>query len=142
MSGKQSNTQEGILSFEAGEDLTGKEAHLVELRNTSGKAQVFLPDNMADVPAYLLQEEVSAAGKQVAVRPVDSNRNVRVRAKGSITIGQLLVLADPSTAADKGKVRAYPATTGTWYILGIAESAAADGELVLMRPYNSVRIVP
>lgn len=45
-----------------------------------------------------------------------------------------LVLADPGTAADKGKVRVLPAAAGTYRVLAIAEEKGVDGQLVLCRP--------
>jgi len=59
---------------------------------------------------------------------------VRVALKGTCNPGDVLVLADVATAADKGKVRALPAVAGTYRGLGIAEQAGVDGQLVLVRP--------
>ena len=54
--------------------------------------------------------------------------------KGTCNPGDVLVLADVATAADKGKVRTLPAAAGTYRVLGIAEQAGVDGQSVLARP--------
>ena len=46
-----------------------------------------------------------------------------------------------TTAADKGKVRKVPATSGTYRLIGIAEEAFVDGQLVRVRPtFGSVTV--
>ena len=70
----------------------------------------------------------------VAVRVMEPGRNVRLTLKGTCNPGDVLVLADTGTAADKGKVRALPASAGTYRGLAIAEEKGADGQLVLCRP--------
>ncbi|MDD4175075.1 MAG: hypothetical protein PHN34_12620, partial [Kiritimatiellae bacterium] len=54
--------------------------------------------------------------------------------KGTCNPGDVIVLADTGTAADKGKVRALPAAAGTYRGLGIAEEKGVDGQSVLFRP--------
>ena len=54
--------------------------------------------------------------------------------KGTCNPGDVLVLADVATAADKGKVRTLPTAAGTYRGLGIAEQVGVDGQLVLVRP--------
>ena len=56
------------------------------------------------------------------------------RAQGTCNPGDVMVLADTGTAADKGQVRALPAAAGTYRGLGIAEEKGVDGQLVLFRP--------
>ena len=68
------------------------------------------------------------------MRPSEAGRTIRVTLKGACNPGDVLVLADVTTAADKGKVRALPATAGTYRGLGIAEEIGVDGQLVLVRP--------
>ena len=67
--------------------------------------------------------------------------HARLVAKGAGNPGDLLVLADGvTTAADKGKVR-KPTTTGTYRLVGVAEEAFVDGQLVRMRPtFGSVTV--
>jgi len=129
----QSNTRVGDFSVVAGADLTGMQDRLVVLGNNAGVPVVNLPAANADPAVYLLLE-AGAAGVAVAVRPLDGSRNARVVLKGACNPGDLLVLADVATAADKGKVRVLPATAGTYRVLGIAEQVGVDGQLVLVRP--------
>ena len=74
------------------------------------------------------------AGKNASLRPLNAERNVRVPLKGTCNPGDVLVLADVATAADKGKVRTLPTAAGTYRGLLIAEEAGIDGQLVLARP--------
>jgi hypothetical protein len=48
--------------------------------------------------------------------------------------GDVLVLADCTLEADRGKVRALPTAAGTYRGLALAEEAGVDGQLVLARP--------
>jgi hypothetical protein len=59
---------------------------------------------------------------------------VRAVLKGTCNPGDVLVLADTGTTADKGKVRTLPASAGTYRGLTIAEEKGVDGQLVLCRP--------
>ena len=129
----QSNTRVGDFAVVTGADLTGMQDRLVVLGNNAGVPVVNLPAANAD-PAVFLLLEAGVAGVAVAVRPLDGSRNARVVLKGTCNPGDLLVLADVATAADKGKVRVLPATAGTYRVLGIAEQAGVDGQLVLVRP--------
>ena len=70
----------------------------------------------------------------MSVRPIEPARTVRIKLKSTCNPGDVLVLADVATAADKGKVRALPATSGTYRGLAIAEEAGVDGQTVLCRP--------
>ena len=129
----QSNTRIGDFSVVAGADLSGMQDRLVVLGNNAGVPVVNLPAANSDPAVYLLVDE-APAGAPVAVRPLDGSRNARVVLKGTCNPGDLLVLADVATAADKGKVRVLPAAAGTYRGLGIAEQAGVDGQLVLVRP--------
>jgi hypothetical protein len=117
----------------AGEDLAGKEARLVKLTHDTGVAEVKLPEINSDHVPYVLIEGAADA-KLVSVRPMQADRNVRIALKGACNPGDVMVLADVATDADRGKVRALPATAGTYRGLGIAEQAGVDGQLVLVRP--------
>lgn len=131
----QSNTQSGNVVFVAGEDLTGKEGYLAEIRNASGVANINLPDAITDLALYVI-DDGSESGGNVSVAPFEPSRNRRVRLKGTCVPGDQLVLADPTTAADKGKLRKIPAATGTYRVLAIAEESGVDGQLVLTRPVH------
>ncbi len=129
----QTNTRVGDFQVLAGVDLTGMEDRLVVMGQNAGVAQVTLPATNNDLAVYVLIDD-GVGGDPVAVRPLHSDRNVRITLKGTCNPGDVLVLADVATAADKGKVRALPAVAGTYRGLGIAEQAGADGQSVLVRP--------
>ena len=129
----QSNTRVGDFRVLAGENLTGMEDRLVVMGQDGGVAEVALPAANSDFAVYLLVEG-GADGKLVSVRPVQADRNVRVVLKGTCNPGDVMVLADVATAADKGKVRTLPVAAGTYRGLGISEQVGVDGQLVLVRP--------
>ena len=129
----QTNTRVGDIPVLAGEDLTGMEGRLVKLTHDSGVAEVVLPTANSDYALYVLIEGAADAAL-VSVRPIQADRNVRVRLDATSNPGDVLVLADVATAADKGKVRALPADAGTYRGLAIAEEAGVDEQLVLARP--------
>ncbi len=137
----QSNTQEGDLLITANEDLSSYADVLVAPYNSSGQLVVTRPAANNDYAVYVLVYGATSGGK-ATVRPLNPNRTVRVTAKGAGNPGDLLSLADGvTTAADKGKVRKVPTTSGTYRVVGVAEEAFADGQLVRMRPtFGSVTI--
>lgn len=140
MSPKQSNTQEGIVSIQSGEDLTGKEAFLVALGSSGGVAVASLPTAITELTPYVV-EEGAASGEESKLRPLDPNRNVRIKAEGTGSAGDVVVMADPGTSADKGMVRALPAAAATYLAVGIAEEDFVDGQLVKIRPVGQREIV-
>jgi hypothetical protein len=133
----QSNTHDGDLLLSAGEDLSTYADVLVAPYNSAGLLVVTRPVANNDDALYVLVYGAPPAGK-ATVRPLSPNRTVRVTAKGAGNPGDLLVLADGvTTAADKGKVRSKSALTGgsgTYRVVGVAEEAFVDGQLVRMRP--------
>ncbi len=129
----QTNTRVGDFPVAAGEDLLGMEGRLVKLTHDGGAAEAVLPTANADYALFVLVEGV-VAGRQAGVRPIDAGRNVRLRLVGSCNPGDVLVLADVATPANKGKVRALPVEAGTYRGLAIAEEAGIEGQLVLARP--------
>lgn len=129
----QSNTRVGDIPVQAGEDLSDKEGRLVKMTHDSGVAEVLLPTANSDYALYALIEGAADAAT-VSVRPIEAGRNVRLRLNGTCNPGDVLVLADVSVAADKGKVRALPSDAGTYRGLAIAEEAGVDEQLVLARP--------
>jgi hypothetical protein len=136
----QSNTNEGDILITANEDLSSSADVLVAPYNSSGQLVVTRPAANNDYAVYVLVYGAPSGGK-ATVRPLNPNRTVRVTAKGAGNPGDLLVLADGvTTAADKGKVR-KPTTSGTYRLVGVAEEAFVDGQLVRMRPtFGSVTI--
>ena len=133
----QSNTHDGDLLLSAGEDLSTYADVLVAPYNSAGQIVVTRPAANNDYALYVLVYGAASGGK-ATVRPMSPNRTVRIVAKGSGSAGDLLVLADGvTTAADKGKVRSKSALTGgsgTYRLVGIAEEAFVDGQLVRTRP--------
>jgi hypothetical protein len=125
----QSNTHEGDILVTANEDLSTYADVLVAPYNSSGQLVVTRP----------------AANNDYALYVLNPNRTVRVTAKGAGNPGDLLVLADGvTTAADKGKVRSKAGLTvgsGAYRLVGVAEEAFVDGQLVRMRPtFGSVTV--
>ena len=129
----QSNTRVGDIRVLAGESLAGMAGRLVKMTHDGGVAEVKLPAAVGDYALYVVIEG-GADAALVSVRPVEAGRNVRLVLGGTCNPGDVLVLADTNTAADKGKVRALPAAAGTYRGLAIAEEAGVDGQLVLARP--------
>jgi hypothetical protein len=129
----QTNTRVGDIRVAAGEDLTGKEGLLVKLTHDSSVPEVLLPTGNDDYALYVVIDGAADAAN-VSLRPIEGGRNVRVRLDGTCNPGDVLVLADVATAADKGKLRALPEEAGTYRGLAIAEEAGVDEQLVLCRP--------
>jgi len=130
-----SNTQQGPFSVNSGEDLTGKEGYLVELATTSGVTTASLPNSNDDIAVFVV-EDGGASGEQTVVRPIYSNSQVRVKAKGTGNAGAKLVNAAVSTAADKGKLRVLPSTAGDYRVVAVALESFVDGQLVLVNPVS------
>ena len=129
----QSNTRIGDFRVLAGESLVGMEGRLAKLTHDTGVSEVQLPSANSDYAIYVVLEG-GADAALVSVRPIEVGRTVRVTLKGTCNPGDVVVLADVGTEADKGKVRTLPTAAGTYRGLGIAEEAGVDGQLVLIRP--------
>ena len=133
----QSNTQEGDFLVTANEDLSTYADVLVAPYNSGGQLVVTRPAANNDYAVYVLLYG-AVQGAQATVRPLNPNRTSRIVAKGTGNPGDLLVLADGvTTAADKGKVRSVASLasgSGTYRVVGIAEEAFVDGQLVRTRP--------
>jgi hypothetical protein len=129
----QSDTKAGDIVVIANVDLTGKEGYLAKLISAGGVTKAALPASQRDIALFIV-DNGDIAGNEVAVE-APSNTNFRVKAKGSGSAGAVLVLADPSTAADAGKVITIPATPGRYFSPGIAEEDFVEGQLVLVRPF-------
>lgn len=130
----QTDTKSGLIRVLAGANLTGKRGYLVKMTHDTGVPEVKLPAAVADLAVYLVDDE-NVDAELVSVEPLPGDRNVRVCLKGTCNPGDVLVLADPGTAADAGKVRALPAAAGTYRGLAVAEEKGVDGQFVLCRPY-------
>jgi hypothetical protein len=135
MNPDQTNTKPlGPIAVLAGEALTGKRSYLSVLTHDTGVPEVLLPTSVNDLAIYQIDEEV-LDGELTAVTPlVSGGAQRRVPLKSTCNPGDVLVLADPTSAADKGKVRKLPATVGVYVQIGIAEEAGVDTQHVLLRP--------
>ncbi len=129
----QSDTRVGDLRVTAGAALTGLEGYLVKMTHDAGVPEVVLPADNDDYAFYVVIGG-AADGGSADVRPLEAGRNVRLKLKGACNPGDVLVLADVGTAADRGKARALPAAAGTYRGLAIAEEKGVDGQFVLARP--------
>jgi len=128
----QSNCTDRDIVVEASEAIAA--GRLVKIANSSGSPVAALPTDVADYAAYVALDAAAAAGDGIPLRPVTLGRQVRVTLKSTCVPGDILTLADPGTAADKGKVRVLPAGADTYFIVGIAEESGVDGQSVLIRP--------
>lgn len=134
MNPDQTNTKPtGPFSVIAGEDLTGMRSRLVVLGNSAGTPIVNLPTANTALALYQVQDE-GANGDRVEVERFASHREFRVPLKGAANPGDKLVLADVATAADKGKLRAIPAVTGTYTVLALAREIGVDGQNLKVDP--------
>lgn len=92
-----------------------------------------------DIPLGVCDDEAEAAQDPINVLAFGgTNGTVKVRASAAIALGAMVV------SAASGKTRTLPATTGTYYIIGRALSAAsADGDELELSPcFPTQRIVP
>lgn len=129
----QTNTQSGDKPFIAGSDFTGLAGRLAKLVNSAGVAVLSAIAALTDIPSFVIVDD-NVAGKPVTGRPLDPSQNVRITLKGTCNPADVLVLADPGTAADAGKVRTLPNVAGVYVQVGYAEEIGVDGQLLLTRP--------
>lgn len=125
----QTDIKIGQLPLICGEDLTTKNTLLCKLGATGAK----LPEAVTDITPYLCVAG-EAAGQSGEFLPFEPSRNFRVITKGAGNKGDQLVLADPATPADAGKLRALPAAPGTYRVIAIAEQGFVDGQHAKVRP--------
>ena len=139
----QSNTQLGRVVYPASVDLSSVAAapgngRLLKVVSTGGKANFAALTNKTDIPTYIGDDCGSAiATAPAAALPLDPTRQMRCYLKGACAPGDKLVPADPTTAADAGKVIKAAGSYGTVTIVGLAEETGIDGQLVLFRPMGS-----
>lgn len=124
----------------ANEDLTGKEGLLCRLINNAGKPNVKLPDANTDRVNFIV-DDGGAVASNVSIDPLTRTRQYRTTVKDGGETGDILVLADVATAADRGKLRKLPAAAGTYYAVGVAEDHYVAGQSVLWRPVGREAIV-
>lgn len=125
------------FSVLAGEDLTGKRSYLTVLTHDTGVPEVKLPAAITEDALFLLNEDGLDA-ELVNVSPLVNGQEVKVKLKGTCNPGDNLCLAATGTAADKGKVRTVPGTTGTYRPFLKAREAGVDGQLVLATVFHGL----
>ncbi|MGH8018658.1 MAG: hypothetical protein ACREIA_10250 [Opitutaceae bacterium] len=134
MHSSQSNTiQGGSRKYNSSEALTDKEGYLVNVVDGGSIPELALPTAVTDVSLFVVTDG-NALDEESDVIPVVPGAEIRIKAKSTGSAGAILVHADPSTAADKGKVRAIPATAGLYFSPGVAAEDFVDGQLVKVNP--------
>lgn len=132
----QTNTKPaGPFAVLAGEALVGMRSRLVVLTHDTGVPEVKLPTSNNDLALFQLNEE-GADATLVSVDPlISGGKSRRIPLKSTCNPGEIAVLADVATPADKGKVRKLPATGGLYVQVGIFEEVGVDAQNVLVRPF-------
>jgi hypothetical protein len=132
MNPTQSNIVQGSKKFNSGESLIGKEGYLAVLVDAGSIAELLLPTAVSLLALYLV--DMGAAEDALSdVQPLVTGDERRLKANGAGSAGAVLVLEDPGTAANKGKVRTVPATEGVYFSPGVAEEDFVDEQLVRTR---------
>lgn len=130
----QSDCQPDVRLLNSGADLTGMEGRLVVMQDGGSRAEVILPASQSALALFIvLAGEVE--DKKSKLQSLLMPGNARILANGTGSAGAILVLADPSTPADKGKVITIPATEGVYFSPGIAEEDWVDEQHVKVRPF-------
>jgi hypothetical protein len=90
-----------------------------------------------DVPLGVIDDTASDAGEDVSVQLLGcADSTLRMVASAAVSAGS------PVYAAASGKVRVLPSSAGTYYLVGIALTAAtADGQVIEVDPVAAVRTV-
>jgi hypothetical protein len=132
MNPTQSNIVQGSRKFNSGESLVDKEGYLVTLVDGGSRAELLLPTSVLLLCLFLV-DMGGGEDENTDAQPLVTGDERRIKAKGAGSAGAVLVLADPSTPADKGKVRTVPATEGAYFSPGVAQEDFVDGQLVLTR---------
>jgi hypothetical protein len=127
----QTNIRRGSFPVIAAEALA--EDRLVKITNATGVAKAALPAAVTD-DAFFVVANPAAAGANADIQPLEHGQRHRVTLKGTANPGDRLVLADPSTAADAGKVRVLPTAAGTYRVLALAAEIGVDGQSLLIAP--------
>ena len=135
----QSNTHEGDLLIAANEDLSSTADVLVAPYNSSGQLVVTRPaanNDYGGLRAGLWR----GLRRPATVRPLESEPLGARHGEGHGQSGRPAVLADGvTTAADKGKVRKVPATTGTYRLVGDRRGGVRRRPAGEMRPTFGTR---
>ena len=134
MSNTQSNTRTGLVPFPVSVDLTAKEGFLAKIVSDGGVGKAALPTAVSDEALYII-EKGQIVGEAADLTPLNPNANQRVYAVGTGSAGSAIVLSDPATPANAGKVEELPVAAGTYFSPGVAEEDFVDGQLVRFRPF-------
>jgi hypothetical protein len=139
LSGIQSDIKAGEITLLAHDNLTGLQGFLVKVGNDSGVPKFYLITAVTDIAPFILESD-DVAGKPVYGEVPSTNENARVKAYGTGSAGDILVLADPTanSGAQAGMVRSLvgnhaPTAPGKYWSFGIAEENFVDGQLVKAR---------
>lgn len=125
----------GPRKINAGADLTGLEGRLVKVADGGSIPEVVAPAAVTDICPFVLVREATE-DSNCDVLPIAGEKEIRVRANGTGSAGNTLVLCDPaaSSGANKGKVEALGTTEGAYFSVGIALEDFVDEQLVRVRP--------
>ena len=140
----QSNTQQGQIVLPSDGNLKDKEGFLVHLTNPSGSVTAFGltahdPATIATVNTpnglFVITDGGNGAdGETTSALPLSPDRSIRAKLAGTCEIGKYAVLTPDSAA---GTVSELPTANGTYVVVGVAEEAGVDGQLLKIRPYRT-----
>lgn len=127
--------QGGPRKINAGADLTGLEGRLVKVADGGSIPEVVAPAAVADICPFVLVREATEDSR-CEVLSIAGEKEVRIRANGTGSAGDTVVLCDPaaSSGVNKGKVEALGSTQGAYYSPGIAMEDFVDEQFVRIRP--------
>lgn len=125
----------GPRKINAGADLTGLEGRLVKIADAGSVPEVVLPAAVTDICPFIVVREATL-DTNCDVLSIAGEKEVRIRANGTGSAGNALVLCDPSASSgvNAGKVEALGSTEGAYYSPGIALEDFVDEQLVRIRP--------
>jgi hypothetical protein len=128
----QSNTQSGTRQYNSGEALTSMEGRLVKVVDGGSIPELKLPEAVSDICLHVVVDG-NGEDEQSQVIPLEVGKEVRVRANGTGSAGDVLVL-EAISGANIGKVRSVPTTEGVYFSPGKAVEDFVDEQLVKIDP--------
>lgn len=135
----QSNTKPGaIIQAIADGALTDLEGRLLKMTGDGYS----LPATVTDIALAVLLEGAADTGN-IVVAQLTPQSEMRVRANGTGSKGDVLVLCDPtaSSGVNAGKAEAIGSTQGSYFSPGIADEDFVDEQLVRIRPLPRLVVV-
>lgn len=129
----QTNTRPGIIIEGVADGiLTDLEGRLTKMTGDGFK----LPETVKDIALFNVLAGAADEGV-ITVAQLSPNTNMRVRAQGAGSKGDVLVLSDPtaSSGVNAGKVEAIGSTEGAYFSPGVADEDFVDEQLVKIRPH-------